>query len=273
MTSVISQRGNMELGLKNKIAIVTASSQGLGKAAAFSLAREGARLAVCSRNEQTIMETANEIARETGATVFPMAADVSKPHDIDRFVDAVKKEFGTVHILVNNAGGPPTGKITAISEEEWERGYHLTLMSMIRFTRACLPMMEQNRWGRVISMVSLAAKQPIDELLISSTLRPGILGLSKVLANQYGKYGITVNTICPGYVLTKRQEELSRSRSAEKNMSMDDYLAESAKNVPIGRLGKPEEIGDVVAFVASERAGYINGANILVDGGQAKGIH
>jgi 3-oxoacyl-[acyl-carrier protein] reductase len=124
----------------------------------------------------------------------------------------------------------------------------------------------------VISLVSIAAKQPIDDLLISSTLRPGILGLSKVLANQYGKFGITVNTVCPGYVLTQRMEELSRSRSAEKNISLDEYLKESAKNIPIGRLGKPEEIGDVVAFLASERAGYINGANILVDGGQAKGI-
>lgn len=262
----------MELSIQGKIALVTASSQGIGKGTALSLAREGVHLAICSRNERSIHTAAREIASETGAKVLPITADVSKSEDIERIVETVKKEYGTIHILVNNAGGPPTGKVTEIPDAEWEKGVQLTLMSMVRLTRAVLPMMERQQWGRVISLVSLAAKQPIDELLISSTLRPGILGLSKVLANQYGKFGITVNTVCPGYVLTQRMEELSRSRSAEKNISLDEYLKESAKNIPIGRLGKPEEIGDVVAFLASERAGYINGANILVDGGQAKGI-
>ena len=143
---------------------------------------------------------------------------------------------------------------------------------MLRLTRAVLPLMERQIWGRVISIVSLAAKQPIDDLLISSTLRPGILGLSKVLANQYGRFNITVNTVCPGYILTQRLEDLSRLRSAEKNISMEEYIAESAKSIPLERLGKPEELGDVVAFLASDRAAYINGANIIVDGGQAKGI-
>lgn len=262
----------MDLGIKNKIALVTASSQGLGKAAALSLAKEGAKLAICSRDEKSINAAAKEISEQTGATVFPIAADVSKSDDIIRLIESVKKEFGTIHILVNNAGGPPTGTITGISDTEWEKGVNLTLMSTIRLTRAVLPMMERQKWGRVVTIVSITAKQPVDELLISSTLRPGILGLSKVLANQYGKFGITINTICPGYVLTHRQEELSRSRSAEKNITMEEYLVESAKNIPIGRLGRPEEIGDVIAFLASERASFINGANFLVDGGQTKGI-
>lgn len=262
----------MDFGIKNKIAFVCASSQGLGKATALSLAKEGVNLAICSRDEKRIIETANEIASVTGVKVYPIAADVSRADDCEKVIEKVLKEYGTIHILVNNAGGPPTGKITSLPDEEWEKGYNLTLMSMIRLTRAVLPMMEKQKWGRIITIVSITAKQPVDELLISSTLRPGILGVSKVLANQYGKFGITVNSICPGYVLTKRQEELSRSRSAEKNMTMEEYLAESAKNIPIGRLGKPEEIGDVIAFLASERASYINGANLLVDGGQAKGI-
>jgi 3-oxoacyl-[acyl-carrier protein] reductase len=262
----------MDLLLKDKIALVTASSQGIGRAVAFSLAKEGVRLAICSRDERSIRNTADEIRIATGATVLPVAADVSKRDDIERLVKTVLQEFGTIHILVNNAGGPPTGRITDIPDSEWEKGVQVTLMSMVRLTRAVLPLMEQQEWGRVISLVSLAAKQPIDELLISSTLRPGILGLSKVLANQYGKFGITVNTVCPGYVLTKRMEELSHSRSAEKNMTFEEYLKESARNIPIGRLGKPEEIGDVVTFLASPKAAYINGANILVDGGQAKGI-
>lgn len=262
----------MDLGIRNKVALVSASSHGLGKAAAVSLAKEGVNLAICSRNEKSINATADEIRKSTGVNVFSIAADVSKPSEIDKIINSVVKEYGKIDILINNAGGPPTGKITTLPDSEWERGFNLTMMSMVRMSRAVLPLMEKQKWGRVISIVSLSAKQPIDDLMISSTLRPGILGLSKVLANQYGRFNITVNTVCPGYILTQRQDELSRSRSAEKNISIEEYLAESAKNIPIGRLGKPEELGDVITFLASERASYINGANLLVDGGQAKGI-
>ena len=263
----------MDLGIKNKVALVAAASQGLGKAAALSLAKEGVNLAICSRNEKAINAAAQEIASSTGVKVLPVVADVSNADDIDKLVQRVVKEYGTIHILVNNAGGPPVGKITSLPDVEWEKGYNLTLMSMVRLTRSVLPLMEKQQWGRVVTIVSLVAKQPMDDLLISSTIRPGILGLSKVLANQYGTFNITVNTICPGLIFTKRQEELSKSRSAEKNMTLEEYLADSAKQIPIGRLGKPEEIGDVIAFLASERASFINGINLLVDGGQVKGIY
>ena len=166
----------MDFGIKNKVALVTASSQGLGKGAALSLAKEGVNLVICSRDEKSVNAAAKEISASTGVKVIPIAADVSKGEDIDRLISTVKKEFGTVHILVNNAGGPPTGKITAISDAEWGKGINLTLMSMIRLTRAVLPIMEQQKWGRVVTIVSITAKQPVDELLISSTLRPGILG-------------------------------------------------------------------------------------------------
>lgn len=262
----------MDLKIKDKIALVTASSQGLGKAAAMSLAKEGVHLAICSRDPKSINTTAEEIQNATGVKVFAISADVSKSEDCNKINDLVMREYGRIDILVNNAGGPPTGKITALPDSEWEKGFNLTMMSMVRLTRTVLPTMEKQNWGRVITIVSISAKQPIDDLLISSTLRPGILGISKVLANQYGRFNITINTVCPGYTLTKRQEELSRARSAEKHMSMEEYLADSAKNIPVGRLGKPEELGDVVAFLASENASYINGANIVVDGGQAKGI-
>lgn len=263
----------MDFGLRNKVALVAAASQGLGKASALSLAREGARLVICSRNEQSIKKTAEEIRSATGAVVVPVVADVSKEGDIEAFVQTAIREFGTVHVLVNNAGGPPTGHILKVSDEEWAKGVQLTLMSVIRFVRAVLPNMENQQWGRIISIVSIAAKQPINELLISSTLRPGILGLSKVLSNQYAKDNITVNTICPGLILTKRQEELSVSRAADKSMTLEDYLSENAKTIPAGRLGRPEEIGNVVAFLASEQASYINGVNLLVDGGATRGIH
>jgi 3-oxoacyl-[acyl-carrier protein] reductase len=263
----------MDLGLKNKVALVAAASQGLGKASAFALAQEGARLAICSRNEENIRNTAEEIRTKTGATVLSVVADVSNNADIQKFVAAAIGEYGTVHVLVNNAGGPPTGQILSLPEEQWEKGVQLTLMSVIRLIREVLPFMEQQQWGRIISIVSIAAKQPINELLISSTLRPGILGLSKVLSNQYANKNITVNTICPGLILTKRQEELSASRAADRKMTMEEYLAESAKAIPAGRLGTPEEIGNVVAFLASEQASYVNGVNLLVDGGSARGIY
>lgn len=263
----------MDLGIRKKVALVAAASQGLGKASAFALAKEGARLVICSRNEEAIKKTAAEVASQTGSAVVPVVADVSKAEDITRFVQAAFKEFGTVDILVNNAGGPPTGHILKLPDEEWSRGVQLTLMSVIRMAREVLPHMQKQKWGRIISIVSIAAKQPINELLISSTLRPGILGLTKVLANQYAADNITVNTVCPGLILTKRQEELSVSRAADRNLSLEQYLEESAKAIPAGRLGRPEEIGNVVAFLASEQASYINGVNLLVDGGAARGIH
>ena len=263
----------MDLGLNNKVALVAAASHGLGKASAFALAQEGANLVICSRKAESVEKTAEEIRAKTGARVVSVAADVSRKEDTHKFVRTAIKEFGTVHVLVNNAGGPPTGQILSMPEEEWEKGIQLTLMSVIRLNREVLPYMEKQRWGRIISIVSIAAKQPINELLISSTLRPGILGLSKVLSNQYAKDNITVNTVCPGLILTRRQEELSVSRAADKKLTLEEYLSESAKAIPSGRLGQPEEIGNVVAFLASELASYINGVNLLVDGGAARGIH
>jgi 3-oxoacyl-[acyl-carrier protein] reductase len=269
----VERKFSMDLGLKNKVALVAAASQGLGKASAMGLAREGARLVICSRNEESINRTAAEITSQTGAVVIPVAADVSKVPDISQFVQTAVQEFGKIDILINNAGGPPTGHILKLPDEEWSRGVQLTLMSVVRMVREVIPHMQQQKWGRIISIVSIAAKQPINELLISSTLRPGILGLTKVLSNQYAADNITVNTVCPGLILTKRQEELSVSRAADRNLSLEQYLEESAKAIPAGRLGRPEEIGDVVTFLASEQASYINGVNLLADGGSARGIH
>ena len=263
----------MNLGLKNKIALVTAASQGLGKASAMALAQEGAIVIICSRRQKEITDAADEIRKSTGATVLPMVADVTKPDDIKRLVADTKQRFGTVHVVVNNAGGPPTGTISSLTDEDWYKGHELTLMSVVRLTREVLPMMIEQRWGRIVTIVSVVAKQPINELLLSSAIRPGILGLTKVLANMHAKDGITVNTVCPGRILTKRQEELSASRAAQSKITLEDYLKEVAGTIPSGRLGRPEEIGNVVAFLASEQASYINGVNLLVDGGEAKGIH
>jgi 3-oxoacyl-[acyl-carrier protein] reductase len=263
----------MNFGLNNKIAIVTAASQGLGKASAMALAREGATVVICSRRKKEIADAAREIHEITGATIVSLVADVTKLEDIKRFIGETKRQFGSIHVLVNNAGGPPTGTISSLTDEDWYNGHELTLMSMVRLTREILPMMTAQHWGRIITITSIAAKQPINELLLSSAIRPGILGLTKVLANLHAKDNITVNTICPGNILTKRQEELGASRAKIKNMTIDEYLKETASAIPAGRLGRPEEIGNVVAFLASEQASYINGVNLLVDGSAAKGIH
>jgi 3-oxoacyl-[acyl-carrier protein] reductase len=263
----------MNFGLKNKIAIVTAASQGLGKASAMALAQEGATVVIGSRRQKEIAEAAQEIHESTGATVVPMVVDVLKLEDIKRLIGETKQQFGTIHVLVNNAGGPPTGTITALTDDDWHKGHELTLMSMVRLTREILPMMVQQKWGRIITITSIAAKQPINELLLSSAIRPGILGLTKVLANLHAKDNITINTVCPGNILTQRQKELSDARAKQKNMTLDEYLQETASTIPAGRLGRPEEIGNTVAFLASEPASYINGVNLLVDGSAAKGIH
>jgi 3-oxoacyl-[acyl-carrier protein] reductase len=197
----------MDFRLKNKIAIVTAASQGLGKASAMALAQEGATVVICSRRQKEITETAEEIKKVTGSTVIPIVADVTKLDDIKKLVAETRARFGKIHILVNNAGGPPTGTIASLTDEDWQKGHELTLMSVIRLTREVLPIMTEQQWGRIITIVSIVAKQPINELLISSVVRPGIFGLTKVLANLHAKDNITVNTICPGHILTKRQEE------------------------------------------------------------------
>jgi 3-oxoacyl-[acyl-carrier protein] reductase len=263
----------MDLKLKNKIAVVAAASQGLGKASAMALAQEGAKVVVCSRREKEIREAADEIKKKTGSVVIPVVADVTKPDDIKKLVSETVNRLGAIHILVNNAGGPPTGAIESLTDEEWQKGHELTLMSVIRTTREVLPLMIKQQWGRIITIVSIVAKQPINELLISSVIRPGIFGLTKVLANLHAKDNITINSVSPGHILTKRQEELSVSRSKQRGVTVEEYFKQAIREIPAGRLGMPEEIGDVVAFLASEQASYINGTNLLVDGGAAKGIH
>lgn len=263
----------MDLGLKNKVAIVAAASKGLGYASALSLAQEGATVVICSRTEKEVHRAAEEIQTAAGSAVMPVVCDLAKADDVERLVEKTVQRFGTIHVLVNNAGGPPAGSLAALTDEQWFAGFELTMMSTVRLTRAVLPFMIKQSWGRIITITSLAAKQPINELLLSSSIRPGIAGLSKVLANFHAHQNITVNTICPGYILTARQEEFSRARASQRNQSIEEYLREQAHQIPASRLGRPDEIGNVVAFLASEPASYVNGVNLLVDGGLARGIH
>lgn len=262
----------MDLGLKNKVALVTAASQGLGRAAAHALASEGAKVVICSRSAKAIRRAAADLHKWTGAEVHPFVADITGARAIQKLVREARKKFGPIQILVNNVGGPPTGDILSMPEAEWRNGFDAILLSAVRLIREVLPGMVELRWGRVITIASITAKQPITDLITSSVLRPGLMGLAKVLSNKYAGGGVTFNVVCPGFILTQRQEDLMKARSAQKKMRPEEYLAETVRDIPAGRMGKPEEIGNVVAFLASEPASYINGATLLVDGGLAKGI-
>jgi 3-oxoacyl-[acyl-carrier protein] reductase len=262
----------MDLGIQNKVAIVCASSQGLGKATALGLAREGASVVLFARNKKDLDETAHEISTTTNSEVLPIIADVTKVEDIQKVVQTAVDKFGTVHILINNAGGPPVANFAELTDESWINGVNLTLMSTIRMTREVIPYMLKNKWGRIVNITSLTAKQPINDLIISSTLRPGILGLAKILSNQYSKYGILVNNVCPGHYLTKRQEEIIKKRSTEQNITPEEYIKQHSGEIPIGRFGKPEELASMIVFLCSEKASYVTGSTISVDGGLVKGL-
>lgn len=265
----------MDLGLKGKVAIVAAASQGLGKAAAKGLVQEGSHVVVCARDKKNIHAAAKELskyARVRRQMVIPVVADVSLLKDIKKVVATAMKELGRVDILVTNAGGPPSGAFQELDDEKWEKGFALNLMSTIRFMREVLPIMQKQKWGRIVNITSLTVKQPVNDLIISSTVRPGIIGLSRVLANLHGKEGITINSVAPGFIMTSRQEELSKTRAGKRGIAFNEYVQEVSKDIPIGRFGEPEELANAIVFLTSERASYITGTTLSVDGGLVKGL-
>lgn len=265
----------MDLGIRGRVAIVCAASQGLGKATALSFAREGVDLVICSRDRGRLESAAREIRTalsEQGSRVLTVVADLTNAADIRSLVATTLGEFGRVDILVTNAGGPPVAGFFDLNDAAWEKGIQLNLMSTIRCIREVLPHMRKQRWGRIVNIASISARQPIDDLIVSSTVRPGILGLSKVLANQYARDGVLVNTVTPGYILTDRQKELGRARAAKEGIEFDRYMADLVKDVPMSRLGMPGELADVIVFLCSERSSYVTGVTLSVDGGMAKGL-
>ncbi len=262
----------MDLGLTGRVAIVAAASKGLGRAVAEELAREGAHVAICARTPSTLAETAAHIQKTTGREVFHQALDVTDSAEVATFVAAVETGFGRIDVCVTNSGGPPSKSFRETKPEEWRAAVNQLLMSTVFFARETLPRMQKNKWGRLITITSSAVKQPVDGLLLSNSVRAAVTGLARTLANEYAADGITVNNVCPGYTRTARLDDLASTISGRTGISREEVFANWAREIPAGRLGTPEEFAAVVAFLASERAGYVNGTSVAVDGGLVRSL-
>lgn len=262
----------MDLGLKGRTAFVAAASKGLGRAVAAELAAEGVDLFLCARGEEALTRTCEEIARTSGVRVEGMPADVAHDAEAREVVRAAIGRFGKIDILVTNAGGPPSGKFESLTPAMWQDAFDLTLMSVINLTTEALPGMKERRWGRIINVTSIAVKQPVEGLMLSNSLRSAVTGFARTLANEVASFGITVNNILPGYTRTERVEQLSDAVAKREGISRDAAAARWESEIPMLRLGEPREFGAVAAFLASERASYVTGTSIPVDGGWIRGL-
>lgn len=262
----------MDLGLRGKVALVAASSSGLGRAVAAELAREGANLVMCARGEERLTAAARAIRDETGVRVESVEADLSELTGVHRVIDTAMRAFGRVDVLVTNAGGPPAGPFESHSHETWQAAVRQNLDSVVELVRGTLPGMKERRWGRIINVTSIAVKQPVDGLILSNSVRAAVTGFARTLANEVAPFGITVNNVMPGYTRTQRVEDLAAKNAAMRDTSPAAELALFERQIPMGRLGEPAEFAAMVTFLASERASYTTGASIPVDGGWIRAL-
>jgi len=262
----------METGLRSRVAIVAASSQGIGKATADAFASEGCRVAMCARNPETLRSAAEQIRTRHGVDVHAEPVDVTDADAVRHYVEAVVQKFGSVDICVTNAGGPPAKGFLAASLEEWRRAVDANFLSTVYFAREVIPHMQKKRWGRIITVTSITTKQPVADLVLSNAVRAAVAGLVKSLANEFGKDGILVNNVGPGYTATDRLKELARARSSASGKSEKEIFDGWAVDAPLKRVGEPREVADAIVWLASERASFVTGQTILVDGGAYKGL-
>jgi 3-oxoacyl-[acyl-carrier protein] reductase len=259
----------VDLGLNGKAALVAASGKGLGKASALALAREGARVTICARAEADLQAAAEQIRRETRAEVLAVPADLTSAEGIKTVVAATAGRFGGIDVLVNNSGGPALGRFADLTDDDWRRAFEVVTLNFVRFVREVVPYMRDKRWGRIIGIQSSSVKEPVEGIDLSNGIRPGIAGLMKAIMPDLAKDGITINLVLPGMFLTSRISPAAR-RSPEADQTLQAQLASLAAAIPLGRLGEPIELGNLVAFLASEQASYITGAVYQVDGGNIK---
>jgi len=257
----------MDLKLNNKVALVLAASKGLGKAIALALSQEGARVVIGSRNAEELQRTAEEITAQTNNPVIAIAVDVSDPEQLKAFITEAAETYGHVDILLNNAGGPPFDKFENFDDVQWQKAFDLNLLSFARAAREVLPYMKKTGSGRIINVISGSVKSVLDNSVLSTTMRLGVVGMAKLMADEFGPYNITVNNVGPGTILTDRIK-----KTAPAGADIEEVLKERAKNIPLRRIGKPEELAALVTFLASEQAGYISGTTIQVDGGASRAI-
>jgi 3-oxoacyl-[acyl-carrier protein] reductase len=262
----------MDLGLKGKVAVICAASKGLGRAVAHELAVEGASIVMCARGEKALNAARDEIARATNAQTLAIVADVATLDGLHKIAAQALERFGRVDILVNNAGGPPSGPFEKHNWEEWQSAVELTLRSAVELTRQLLPGMRERHWGRVLNITSIAAKQPVEGLMLSNSIRAAVTGWARTLANEVARDNITVNNILPGFTRTERVQELNKASAAREGLTVEEIERKAEGQIPMRRMAEPEEFAAAVAFLASERASYITGQSIAVDGGWIRSL-
>jgi 3-oxoacyl-[acyl-carrier protein] reductase len=262
----------MDLGIAGKVAAVGGASTGLGRAIAAALAHEGARVAICARGAEQLERTAGELREASGQQVLAYPVDLATENGPQEFIEATVKELGGLDILVTNAGGPPATTSSQTPAEAWAAALELSMLSAIRMSQAAIPHMKRNGWGRIVCITSISVKSPLPAMVLSNTVRPGVVGYAKTVSQEFAADGITVNVVCPGYMATDRVSELAETRAAQSGQTVEQVMTGLVGNIPSGRMGDPKELGDLVAFLASERAAYITGTAIHIDGGFFRGL-
>lgn len=262
----------MNLGLTDKVAVVGASSKGLGRAIALGLAQEGTKVTICARDSEVLATTADDIRNQTGTEVLAVPTDVSQPEQVEHLINTAISHFGGIDILVNNAGGPRAGRFDDLAAQDYQDAVHLNLMSTINLCRAAVPSMRARGSGRIINLTSVSVKQPVDNLMLSNMARTGVIGFAKTLATELAPDKILVNNVCPGIIFTDRIQQLATVRAEEAGITFDEALEKMTADIPLGRIGDPDEFANLVVFLASERANYITGTTIQVDGGMVRSL-